>query len=252
MASEPTDGGTASAGLPDDLDAWLDARADELGLDREELFRRLLSAYQVAATAGDEEFVPAGETAALERRLDRLEQQHRESLDDVRKRVVQVKNIAERRAPSDHEHEAFDRLDERVTALAERIEALDATATQGGERAAPSGAALDDVQTKLSTVAHALVALRRKVNALDEAVDGADPVESAMDGQASERLLRLKRLAAREGYETATCATCGEDAHVSLLPEPACPHCREPIHDIVDQGTLRTKPTLVGDEERGE
>lgn len=255
MASEPTDGGTASATLPDDLDAWLDDRADELGLEREELFRRLLSAYQVAVTADDQGAIPPGEAAVLERRLERLEREYRESLDDVRKRVVQVKNIAEARAPADHDHEAFDRMDAlegRMTELTEQLETLGTTTDQRETEPARADAPLDDVETKLSTLARALVALRRKVNAMETDTGGADAPTPDLDGQSSERLLELKRLAARKGYETATCAACGESAHVGLLPEPACPHCQQPIHDIVDRGGLRSKPKFVGPEGRGE
>lgn len=257
MASEPTEGGTVSGSLPEDLEAWLDERADELGLEREELFQQLLSAYQVAATAGEGEFAPSGQTARLEQRLERLEDDYRESLEDVRKRVVQVKKVAESRAAADHDHDAFDRiddLDERVTALAERVDAIDRRVDQRSGGDPPAEGELDDLQRKLSTVARALVSLRREVDAMepsesgDTAASDSTPAstDTGMSSEATDRLLELKRTAAREGYETATCGACGESAHVNLLPEPACPSCGTPVHEIVDRGGLRSKPTLVG------
>lgn len=238
MASEPTDGGTVSVGLPADLEAWLDERADELGLDRDDLLQRLLAAYRTAATA-DEEFEPQG----VDERLTRLERRHQEALEDVRKRVLQLKDRTEGKVDADHEAlERVDEFDERVTALETRVEELTEHSVGREE--------LTDVQEKLTRVASAVVALREdgaRAPAVDEADDSAaEPAAPGVDAEAADRLLDIKRTAAREGYERAACGACDESAHVHLLPEPACPACGTPFDALVETGGFRTRPTLVG------
>lgn len=259
MASEPADGGTVSAGLPEDLEAWLDERAEERGLEREELVQRLLSAYQVATTASEEEFGPAEGTTPLEERLDRLERDYQQGLDDVRRRVLQLKSVTDEKADADHGHGALD----RVETLADRVDERTATTEALADRDGVTREEFDDVEEKLFRVARAVVALRRAADRREEAdtvadndaapADDADTAaptgtDATVDPDAASRLLDLKRLAAREGYQTATCGACGESSHVNLLPEPACPACGTPFYDIVEKGRLWKKPTLVGSE----
>lgn len=270
MASESTNGGATSVGLSDDLDAWLDDRADELGLGQEELLERLLASYRVAVTADD-----AGDLQAradtVEERLDRLEHDHQTGLEDVRKRVLQLKRATEANADADHDHEELDRvaeLDEQVAALADRVEQL-SEQVQTLTRRAPddtvSREEFQDTREKLSRVARAVLALRRQADRTASSDgDGEDDPSSdaaavtaersasstpapAVDAAAAERLLDLKRTAAREGYERARCDACGETVHVGLLPEPACPACATQFDEIVERGSLRKKATLVGD-----
>lgn len=256
MASEPTDGGNVSVVLPDDMVAWLDERAEDLGLEREDLLQRLLVAYQVATTAEGPELDAAVDAPALEARLDRLERDYQEGLEDVRKRVLQLKTATEAKADADHPaFERIDRLDDQVSALVDEVEEVsdrldqlpagnsmgDAPedATGDAPDAPASREEIEDVRDKLSRVARAVVALRDDERATPTGERGAD---------AAERLLDLKRTAAREGHETATCGACGETVHVSLLPEPACPACHTAVGDLVTRGGFRKRATLV---ERG-
>lgn len=252
MASEPTNGGTVSVGIPDDLEAWLDEQAEELGLEREELLQRLLAAYRAAVTAGESELGTHPGMAALDERIGRLERDHERALRDVRKRVLQLKNVTQGKADVDHEHEALDRVEElheQFEPLANRVDELSATTEELAARDEVTREQFDDVEDKLSRVARAVVALRRS----SSRTDGAEATaETGPQPSAPDRLLDLKRLAAREGYETARCAACGESSHVNLLPEPACPACGAAFSDIVEEGRFRTKPTLVGDEGGGE
>lgn len=264
MASESTNGGATSVGLPEDLDAWLDERADELGLEREALLKRLLASYRLAVTAEEEGDVDLqAHSSAVEERFDRLEHDYQKGLDDVRKRVLQLKRVTEQKADADHHHDELDvlaDLDEQVSALADRVEQLsERTRTHG----APTGddgvtrEEFEDTREKLSRVARAVVALRRQADHAGptDADPDADAEQSAseptpapvVDEAAAERLLDIKRTAAREGYERARCGACGERSHVGLLPEPACPACGTQFSDIVEQGGLRKKATLVGD-----
>lgn len=265
MASESTNGGAPPVGLPEDLDAWLDARADELGLEREALLERLLAAYRLAVTAEENGTVDLqAPSDAVERRLDRLERDYQSGLDDVRKRVLQLKRATEGLADADHDHEELDALadlDARVSALADRVEQL-SERTQGLD--APTGddavtrEEFEDTREKLSRVARAVVALRRQADRTadaesdGESTDAEQPTSGPaatplVDEAAAERLLDIKRTAAREGYERARCDACGERSHVNLLPEPACPACGTQFYDVVETGGLRKKATLVGD-----
>lgn len=245
MASEPTDGE-----LPEDVDAWLDERAESLGVDRDAVLRRLVAAFRAVENGGE---VPPDATA-LSERLDRLESDYRENLRDVRKRVLQVKRATEAKAPADHDHAPDDRLvdlEEEVAALSDRVDTL-AAETDRLDREEPVDAArLEEVESKLTRLARAVVRLQRTdADANDGAPDSRDEEASPprMDAERRERLRRLKRLAAREDYRRATCEACGESASVALLPEPACPACGTEIHDIVPEGSFRAPPTMVGPE----
>lgn len=255
MAGGSTNGGTVTVALPEDLDAWLDEQAEGLGLEREVLFQRVLAAFRAAATAGEEEFDTRRGMAALDERIGRLERDHERALKDVRKRVLQLKNATQKKADVGHEHEAFDRVEalhEQVETLADRVDELSATTEELANRDGVTREEFDDIEDKLSRVARTVVGLRRSSNRTDgdegtaESSAGAGAATPAADADAADRLLDLKRLAAREGYETATCAACGESSHVTLLPEPACPACGAAVYDLVEKGRLRKKPILVG------
>ena len=254
MASEPTEGGTVSVGLPEDLGAWLDEHAEKLGLEPESLFQRLLAAYRATVTAEEEEFGPQSEVTALDDRLDRLEHTHETDLEDVRRRVLQLKNLTDAKADADHEHETLQRTDERLTALETDVDDLTERVDRLAERTASvdpvERGELADVREKLSRVASAVVALRkdRTREADRSTTTSAAP---GVDTESADRLLELKRTAAREGYERAACGACGETSHVYLLPEPACPACGTPFTDLVERGGFRKRPTLVGEREEG-
>lgn len=238
MASESTDGDRVSSEA--DLDTWLEARADALGLDRDAFVERLLAAYRTAVTDAD-----VAVDAAPSARLDEIEREHQAHLEDVRKRVLQVKATAEERAPMDHHHEAFDRLDEldeQVSVLADEVESLAATTEELDDRDVATEAALAEVEEKLTRVARAVVQLRED--------DADETLPAPVDDAKSERLADLHRIAAREGYERATCGACGETVHVGLLPEAACPACGAPFASFEPGGLLR-KPTLRGPGEGG-
>lgn len=243
--------------VPEDVDAWLDERAETLGLDRGELVRELLSAHRAVATADDESLDLDPGPAAIDRRLDAMEEEFGTHLDEVRRRLVQVKRAVDGRAPADHDHAAFDALDaldgevddlagrldahaDRIDSLASRatrleseVEALDATIGDLRETADASADGLADVEEKLTRLAQVVVSLR----------DGG----GATGERSDDRLVTIKRLAAREGYGYAECGACGGTVYLTVLPEAACPHCDAPFHDVVERGAIRNRPTLVGE-----
>lgn len=268
MENESTEGRTLSLELPAALDEWLTERASELDVDRSELIIQLIGGYQVAADTADGESVEAleeaietgtvdidgdvqeavdeavasaapDETAIASRvtdrvddRIDTLEAEIDEKLDDVRRRVVQVKQETDAKAPVEHTHQGLDQVErvvDEVERLREQVSELAAAAGREDDLAAE----LEDAQRKLTRLARVVVEMR-------EAGDDRD-----------ETLASIERTAAREGYEQATCGTCGETISVALLPEAACPHCESPFGGIVDPpgGLFGSSPRLVGPHE---
>ena len=57
---------------------------------------------------------------------------------------------------------------------------------------------------------------------------------------------RIKRAAAQEGVETASCESCGESVNLGLLTAPECPHCEATVSDVRPTGGIfRKKARLV-------
>jgi Zn finger protein HypA/HybF involved in hydrogenase expression len=269
MDSESTGGRTLSLDLPAALDEWLADRAAELDVDESELVLQLVGSYRVAADAddgtaaeladtidedavdveeavrGEVEDALAGATVdedaiirqaetQMSERADALEAEFDEKLDDVRRRVVQLKGEVGGKASADHDHEAFERLDELAAGLGEvRAEIQKLQETGEGDDLA---ARVSDLEGKLDTLARVVVRLR-----------------DAPDDVGDETLMKIKRAAARRGADEARCENCGETVSIGLLPEAECPHCRSPFGGLVEGsgGVFGSPPRLVGPGERG-
>lgn len=248
MASEPRDGGLTSD-LPEGLDDWLDDRADELGLPREEILAELVAGYQLAVEDGDAAALAdvldvEGSRDTLESELDQrlqdLERRRKETLDDVRKRVVQVKQTAESKAPADHGHEEFRRLED----LAASVEHLDRTVDELEETVASTPteapsieAELADIREKLQMVAGAVIELRDAEGSNDDTRDA---------------LASLRTEAARKDVSRAQCAACGTGVDISLLEEAGCPQCEASFAGVEAASGFFGKPRLVGRTTNGE
>lgn len=271
MENESTEGRTLSLDLPAALDEWLTERADELGVDESELLVQLLGSYRVAAdaeadaaeeladtltegdaaiestvqeavdeavamAAPDEDAIARRVENRLASQLDEMEAEFDENLEDVRRRVVQVKQEIDAKAAGDHDHDEFRRIDELAAAVEELRETVDESESEATDTA-ELAARMDDTRSKLIQLARIVVRLRDESNE-----------EPADDGTLTE----IKRIAAREGYEKAVCGACDETVHVGLLPDAECPHCRSPFGDLmeVSGGLFGSKPRLVGPDER--
>jgi hypothetical protein len=269
MENESTEGRTLSVDLPAALDGWLAERADELDVGESELLVQLVGSYRAAADAEDGAKDPPADTIAadvadieaivretvdeavaaaapdedaiarrvedrLASRIDGVETEFEGQLDDVRRRVVQVKQEADSKAAGDHDHDEFRRLDEVASAVEELREQVDEPAAEAGPADAEPewSAQVEELRTKLTQLARIVVELRDEV------------------GQRSddETLREIKRTAAREGHEEAVCGACNETVHVGLLPEAECPHCRSPFGGLAEGsgGLFASKPRLVG------
>jgi prefoldin subunit 5 len=270
MASEPTE--TVTVRLPSDLDNWLDEQARELGVNRETVLVQMLASYRATAEldgdidAAEFEFgAPSDEqleevvdrrveealeaalaeqlpdaTETIERRVgsrvDSAQAEFQEKLEDVRERVVQVKQEADAKAPADHDHEEFDRLvafGRHVDGLQEDVEhlteRLDATLPEQETAIEELEADLDTVQERLRTVAWAVRDLREDV----ENDTGLAAVE------------RVKRAAAKADVGRARCENCGNGVEVALLTDPHCPHCEATVTDVEEASGFFSKPKLL-------
>lgn len=235
MASESGEEVTLS--VPPELDRWLEERASALGVDRGQLLVELLGSYRELTEREDsveivdaetidatvEETVAAQletELEELREQLDVAESEFQAKLDDVRDRVIQVKHDADRAAPADHDHEAFERveaaaetadaaaaateaLEDRLDELAADLEALEETSERTREQ---FDGRLADLEDRLTKVAWAVSDLRE------------DRAKTAAVEQ-------LKRDAAEADISRATCENCGNGVEIGLLSEPKCPHC---------------------------
>jgi chromosome segregation ATPase len=243
MATESADESELAVTLPPPLEEWLDERATTLETDREELLVQLVSTYRAAADLNDETGSVPDEAELDERistaveshmqasaiaenedidelsnRIDSLETEIEADIEDVRNRVLQVRDAVRERATKDHTHAETRQLAERVDGLAANLEDVGTEVTSAAETVEGLEARLSDVESKLDRLARVVVALRNR-----------DTSEAA---EREEQLDHIRRQANQQGVVEARCAACEESVRISLLTEPACPHCGTEARDI--------------------
>ena len=235
--------------LPAELDRWLDERAVETGREREEVLARAVATYRLVADA--EEATDARpidqQIEALLDRVDELEDQTDERIEDVRDRIVQVMQVAKAKADPDHSHpELAARIEaasdaEDVAALRRSLADLDRRVEGGFDNYEAVLSTLadraDETDDKLDTLAGAVVDLRRRVTELEAADARRDAVEE------------LQADANRRGVGAADCGGCGKRVRVGLLSTPRCPHCGEAFVDVEPGSRFLGSATLVTGEQ---
>jgi predicted transcriptional regulator len=243
--------------LPPDLEEWLTEQATEMNRSREDVVRELVAAYRSMTGGGDaedlltvedvDEFVDEEaleayvQQAAFEDALDEHREEFEALLDDVRKRVVQVKREADAKAPADHGHDA---LEERVDALAADVTST-SEAVEAVEEDLEAGfgnfedvleyltETTDELEGKTGTLARVLVDVRSEVKQLR--------VEQSQRAEAE----ALQLAANREGVRTAKCGECESPVDISLLSAPECPHCASTFSDVEKRSGLFSSNRLV-------
>ncbi|WP_267640466.1 hypothetical protein [Haloarchaeobius amylolyticus] len=232
-----------SVQLPPELGEWLHEQAAEHDADPNELLQQLLSAYRTVSELDDERpsyDLPELLDAHSEELDARFEAQHEdfmELIQDVRERVIQVKHETDEKAPADHAHpeleESLARLDDlagTVEALDERVEAVREDLDAGFENYEDIleylVATTDDIDGKLLKLARVTVDVREEVSRLAAAESRRAEVEA------------LKLAANREGIKQAVCEECDSSVTISLLTEPACPHCASSFSDVERKGSF--------------
>ena len=227
-----------SVQLPPDLEAWLDEQASDQGVEPERLLQRLLEASRlVIAEADTDADIELDSLVDRVRTLDdavgTLDADLDEKIEDVRSRVLQVKQTAEARAPADHDHDEFGQLEAQIAELDEAVAEMQ-TSVETLERTLDShDAQFESVNDRLHRVAAAIVGLRKSVEEFEH----------------DERLTHLKETATRRGFQKAYCGGCGRSINLGVLTAATCPHCEVEFHDVIGNSGFFSTPTLVGEEE---
>ena len=154
-------------------------------------------------------------------RLDRVEREFRDLVEDVRQRVVQVKREADAKAPADHDHDDLERRLERVAtaleALDDELEGVDRRVDRGFENYEEVLEYLtettDEVQRRLARLASVVLELREQLR------------DATRDEVRRTALAHLTDAANRHGVDRARCEACEATVDLSLLVAPRCPHC---------------------------
>ena len=246
MASEDAGEGVLSLSLPEEALSWLDEESSAQGVSREEFCRRLVIATR-AATDGDAE--PAT-VDAVDERVAEAESEFRTLLEDVRKRVVQVKRETDRKAPADHDHPELDDLPEltdRLETLETRLAELESTTERLDERL---DAGFENYREILEYLLERTDRLADRSDVLAQAtLDARETLTRAAGEAATRRALEdLLAEAQRHGTDRGSCAACGSTVLLGLLTEPTCPHCSATLTGVEPAGRLFNRYRLtVGD-----
>jgi chromosome segregation ATPase len=171
-------------------------------------------------------------SAEFEDRIEAVEETQTEKIDDVRDRVVQVKRETDQKAPADHDHEAFDRIDSvesRLDDIEERVGTIDQKIDERDDDAEAMEERLESVEDRLKTVAWIV----RDLRDAHETGGGIEAVE------------RIKRAAAKADIERARCENCNQGVSLGLLTEPECPHCQATVTNVEPADGFFSKPTLL-------
>lgn len=236
MATESADGTEVSVTLPPDLEEWLEDRAATMDVDRDELLVQLASAYRATADGdGDlrdvlaegvdaealedvESRLSADEEtiSTLDDRVDGLESELADIVEDLRNRILQLRDAVADTAPENHSHREFATLQSSVDDLAADLESLGDDLEDRDDRVDAVESRLAEAEGKLTRLARVVVSLRR-------AVEG-EPGETTLE--------ELRRAANRHGVAEAACGACEQPVTVGLLTEAACPHCGTAFEDI--------------------
>jgi predicted Zn-ribbon and HTH transcriptional regulator len=227
MASEEHEEVAVAVDLPQDLREWLDEQAAARGVDESDLLRDLLAAHRaVDREDGD---LPGGDvTALLDDRLADQREEFVDLLQDVRKRVVQVKRETDAKAPADHDH---DDLADDVADLGDRIDDLDddldALSGSVDEARTELDAGFENFSDVLDYLADTTDVLERRMDTLAKAVVEArtELRRQAVQAAVREETAELKLAANQHGIRSATCEECGASVEIGLLTQPECPHC---------------------------
>lgn len=229
---------------PASVDEWVEETADELDLERDTLVRRLLTALWSI----EEEDEDLGHLAS---RVEALEGEFDEKIEDIRERVVQVKVETEGKAPADHAHPDLEGRVDQMGSVAQRaagqLDAIKETVSDVEERTEAGFDNYEEIledlidtteelDDKLETLAAAVIETRETIDDLREERSDTTAVEE------------LAEAANRHGVAKADCAACGGSVQIALLQKPACPHCAAAFADVDPRsGWFRSSLLLTPD-----
>lgn len=253
MATESAADTELSISLSPGLSEWLDERANALGIDRETLLLELLGTYRDAADIDGEDFATLLSNADagveedrlddLDGRIDEVDAALSEHVEDLRSRILQLKDAVNSRAPAEHDHPRIETLAQRTGVLSTDLDRLESEMSDVASEIEGLTADLDSTDDRLETVETKLDRLARAVLELKRRSEGVADSADALDS--------LRRTANRRGTVAADCGECGERLRIDLLTEAACPHCGHGFRDIEYPASLLRRlktPTLTDSE----
>lgn len=274
MASEPTESREDPPDLPPELDEWLDNRADELDVDRNELLEQLLATFRdisegeaaVASETSDRDVIESivrdvfdeqfsdivsataeqVEEEPHETRIEDVEAEFQEKIEDVRERVIQVKRETDQKASDEHEHDVLEDLESRIENIWNTVEALEEHVdTRASAKALEAvNESVEDNEQTLSKRATRLEKIEDRLRTLAWAVN--DLRDEEEDEDTGEKTLeRIKTAAARNDVSRAVCENCGEGVQIGLMTRPACPHCDAVVTNVESASGFFSKPSLI-------
>lgn len=239
MASESTGDGSLTVSLPSEINEWLSARAQTLGVDREVVLLQLLSSYQAAAELDDESVPVAGPQAVEQVVADRvsdIEQRHDQDIEDVRSRVVQLKRELDAKAAGDHDHEQLQQFDDLEDEVAELRSAVEDIETEMDSTVAEHDVMIEDIDERLDSLQERLKTVAWVVSDLRDAYESQGGLEAVE---------RIKRAAAKADIDRAKCENCGQGVSIGLMTDPECPHCQATVTNVEAADSWFGSPRLL-------
>lgn len=261
--------------LPEELREWVEHRAAETDRTPADVLTEAITAYQLLETDGEALESNGGVDAAIalpeestlnerlesiedrlaelesvDERIGAVESEFDEKIEDVRGRVIQVKQEADAKSPADHDHE---RLHQQLQRALRAAEEANATGERLGRRVDQGFENFEEILDYLTDTTDEL---EEKLDALARTVIDLRGSVGELNGTASAReaAAELKAEANREGVTTAKCEDCTSNVQIGLLSTPHCPHCGttfravEPATGLFGSSSLRTgdRPALRG------
>jgi chromosome segregation ATPase len=165
-----------------------------------------------------------GATDFFDDRIGEVDASLSKNVEDLRSRILQLKEEVHSRAPAEHDHPQIGTVLDRAQNLAADIESVESDLEEATSELEALTVELDStddrlrtVETKLDRLARAVLELKRRS---DETADSADA------------LAHLRRVANRHETTAADCGDCGERLQIGLLTEASCPHCGYEFREI--------------------
>ena len=236
-----------SGGLPEELRTWVEERAGERGVDPETVLARAVLVHREAERLADGE--DGTDSSAVADRLDQLDDEVDDLIEDVRERVIQVKRETDEKAPADHDHPDLRETTREAVETAER-------ALEAAETARAAGGGDGDLEARVGDLTETTERLERRAETLARvAVDAREDLRRLRSAEAERAAADdLRRTANRNGDAVANCEGCGETVRLSLLSRPRCPHCDAGLADVEPSGLIGkarlrtgTPPALDGE-----
>jgi len=228
MTDDPADERPAGLGSSPS-EEWIGKIAESEGVSREEVVERLIASYwtlkeMYGLLQQTEEGVdPDGDELPLDvgpSRPDSLA----DELSELRGRVGRLEVDAQE---ADQEG-AIDELRSRLDDLSERLSAAEDSLAG---RQDSLGSRMDREFANLEVILEYLVETTDELGD-DVAALGEQQRSDGRRRDERDRLVELKRRAARLGVRTAKCAYCDTSVDVAMLPTPACPRCDREFVDV--------------------